>query len=149
MAAEGTIVRYIHPGNRLGVLLELNCETDFVAKGDAFQGLANELAMVAASCDAVCVSTDDMPADLLEKERQVGGLCVWGGGGWGAGRRGEACVAAACGPGATGRLLEWGRGTAGGHGARTGHQGGGSLLPCSAFLRAAGVSCFLSLALHA
>jgi translation elongation factor EF-Ts len=53
------------------VLLEVNCETDFVAKGDAFIRLANELAMVAASCDAVCVSIDEVPAEILAKEREV------------------------------------------------------------------------------
>jgi len=71
VAAEGAVVRYIHPGNRLGVLIEVNCETDFVAKGDAFNRLANELAMVAASCDAVCVSIEEVPAEILAKEREV------------------------------------------------------------------------------
>jgi elongation factor Ts len=71
VAAEGAIVRYIHPGSRLGVLLEVNCETDFVAAGEAFTSLANELAMVVASSEVVCVSVDDMPADLLAKEREV------------------------------------------------------------------------------
>jgi elongation factor Ts len=71
VAAEGAIVRYIHPGSRLGVLLEVNCETDFVAAGDAFTSMANELAMVVASSDVVCVSVDDMPGDLLAKEREV------------------------------------------------------------------------------
>ena len=73
MAAEGAVLRYIHPGNRLGVLIEVNCETDFVAKGDAFNRLANELAMVAASCDAVCVSIEEVPAEILAKEREVRG----------------------------------------------------------------------------
>lgn len=71
VAAEGAIVRYIHPGSRLGVLLEVNCETDFVAAGDAFTSLANELAMVVASSDVVCVSADEVPADVLAKEREV------------------------------------------------------------------------------
>lgn len=71
MAAEGAIVRYIHPGSRLGVLLEVNCETDFVAAGDVFTKLAGEIAMVVASSEVVCVSVDDMPGDLLAKEREV------------------------------------------------------------------------------
>jgi elongation factor Ts len=71
IAAEGAIVRYIHPGSRLGVLLEVNCETDFVAAGDVFTQLAGELAMVVASSEVVCVSVDDMPGDLLSREREV------------------------------------------------------------------------------
>ncbi|WIA30186.1 hypothetical protein OEZ86_000278 [Tetradesmus obliquus] len=71
VAAEGAIVRYIHPGSRLGVLLEVNCETDFVAAGDVFTKLAGEIAMVVASSEVVCVSVDDMPGDLLAKEREV------------------------------------------------------------------------------
>eukprot|EP00879_Flechtneria_rotunda_P012753 GHRR01013317.1.p1 GENE.GHRR01013317.1~~GHRR01013317.1.p1 ORF type:complete len:992 (+),score=471.36 GHRR01013317.1:234-3209(+) len=71
VAAEGAIVRYIHPGSRLGVLLEVNCETDFVAAGDKFTSLAGELAMVVASSEVVCVSVDDMPAEVLAKERKV------------------------------------------------------------------------------
>eukprot|EP00775_Hariotina_reticulata_P010909 gene10909-11063_t len=71
VAAEGAIVRYIHPGSRLGVLLEVNCETDFVAAGDVFTALANELAMIVASSECACVSVEDMPADLLAKEREV------------------------------------------------------------------------------
>ncbi|KAL6765694.1 polyprotein of PSRP-7 and EF-Ts, imported to chloroplast [Haematococcus lacustris] len=72
VAAEGAIAAYIHPGSRLGVLLEVNCETDFVAAGDKFQSLVSELGMVAASCpDVVCVSADEVPAEVLAKEREV------------------------------------------------------------------------------
>jgi elongation factor Ts len=71
VATEGAVARYIHPGSRLGVLLEVNCETDFVAASEQFQGLVSELGMIVASTDVACVSADDMPADLLEKERQV------------------------------------------------------------------------------
>jgi elongation factor Ts len=53
------------------VLLEVNCETDFVAAGDVFTQLAGELAMVVASSEVVCVSVDDMPGDILAKEREV------------------------------------------------------------------------------
>jgi hypothetical protein len=72
VATEGAVARYIHPGSRLGVLLEVNCETDFVAASEAFQSLVGEIGMIVASTDVVCVSADDMPGDLLEKERQVG-----------------------------------------------------------------------------
>ncbi|KAI8466751.1 MAG: hypothetical protein J3K34DRAFT_53980 [Monoraphidium minutum] len=71
VATEGAVARYIHPGSRLGVLLEVNCETDFVAASEQFQNLVSELGMIVASTDVVCVSADDMPGDLLEKERQV------------------------------------------------------------------------------
>eukprot|EP00877_Chromochloris_zofingiensis_P012636 jgi/Chrzof1/7626/Cz02g30210.t1 len=71
LAAEGVIARYIHPGSRLGVLLEVNCETDFVAASDQFQQLVGEIAMVVASSDAVCISAEDVPAELLAKEREV------------------------------------------------------------------------------
>ncbi|GBF93469.1 elongation factor Ts [Raphidocelis subcapitata] len=70
-ATEGAVARYIHPGSRLGVLLEVNCETDFVAASEQFQSLVGELGMIVASTDVVCVSAEDMPGDLLEKERQV------------------------------------------------------------------------------
>ncbi|KIY92799.1 elongation factor Ts [Monoraphidium neglectum] len=75
VATEGAVARYIHPGSRLGVLLEVNCETDFVAASEQFQSLVSELGMIVASTDVVCVSVDDMPGDLLEKERQVGAVC--------------------------------------------------------------------------
>ena len=58
------------------MLLEVNCETDFVASGEAFQSLVGELGMIVASTDVVCVAAEDMPGDLLEKERQVGGATL-------------------------------------------------------------------------
>ena len=72
VAAEGVVAKYIHAGSRIGVLLEVNCETDFVAKSDKFQSLVQELGMIlAASPDVIVVNPDDVPAEVLEKERAV------------------------------------------------------------------------------
>ena len=68
-AREGVIASYIHHGARLGVLLELNCETDFVARTDDFQALARELAMQVAGLGPRWVSRDDVPADVLAAQR--------------------------------------------------------------------------------
>jgi elongation factor Ts len=68
-AREGVIASYIHHGARLGVLLELNCETDFVARTEDFQGLARELAMQVAGLGPQWVSRDDVPAEVLEAQR--------------------------------------------------------------------------------
>ena len=68
-AREGVIASYIHHGARLGVLLELNCETDFVARTDDFQQLARELAMQVAGLGPLYVSRDDVPADVLDAQR--------------------------------------------------------------------------------
>ncbi|GAB5369605.1 hypothetical protein AAMO2058_001419500 [Amorphochlora amoebiformis] len=71
-AAEGLVVEYIHPGSRMGVLLELNCETDFVARGEKFQELANNLAMqVAANPDVQYVSLSDANPEDREKEFEI------------------------------------------------------------------------------
>lgn len=69
-AREGVITSYIHQGARLGVLLELNCETDFVARTDDFQQLARELAMQVAGHAPLYVSRDDIPAEDLEEQRR-------------------------------------------------------------------------------
>ncbi|MEC7382677.1 MAG: translation elongation factor Ts [Cyanobacteriota bacterium] len=72
IAAEGAIGTYIHTGARVGVLLELNCETDFVARGDLFQGLLKDVAMQVAACPNVeYVSTEEIPVDVVEKERSI------------------------------------------------------------------------------
>jgi elongation factor Ts len=68
-AREGVISSYIHHGARLGVLLELNCETDFVARTDDFQQLARELAMQVAGLSPSWVSRDDVPAAVLADKR--------------------------------------------------------------------------------
>mmetsp|Transcript_11049 Transcript_11049/g.17811 ORF Transcript_11049/g.17811 Transcript_11049/m.17811 type:complete len:319 (-) Transcript_11049:1158-2114(-) len=71
-AAEGLVVEYIHPGSRMGVLLELNCETDFVARGEKFTELANNLAMqVAANPDVEYVSVDEIDPEVREREIQI------------------------------------------------------------------------------
>jgi elongation factor Ts len=70
-AREGVVTSYIHHGGRLGVLLELNCETDFVARTDDFQQLARELAMQVAGLGPLYVSRDDVPADALDEKRRA------------------------------------------------------------------------------
>jgi elongation factor Ts len=68
---NGVIVSYIHPGDRIGVLLELNCETDFVARTDEFKNLAKELAMQVAACAPRWVSKDDVPKEVIEQEKEI------------------------------------------------------------------------------
>ncbi|HET8571887.1 MAG TPA: translation elongation factor Ts [Candidatus Limnocylindria bacterium] len=68
-AREGIVTSYIHHGSRLGVLLELNCETDFVARTDDFQQLARDLAMQVAGLAPLYVSRDDVPADVIAAQR--------------------------------------------------------------------------------
>jgi elongation factor Ts len=71
-AAEGSVGSYIHTGARVGVLVEVNCETDFVARGDAFQELVRNVAMQIAACPNVeFVTTDDIPADVKERETSI------------------------------------------------------------------------------
>ena len=70
VAREGVIASYIHHGARLGVLLELNCETDFVARTDDFQQLARELAMQVAGLAPTWVSRGDVPAEVLDEQRR-------------------------------------------------------------------------------
>jgi len=71
VAREGVVASYIHHGSRLGVLLELNCETDFVARTDDFQQLAREIAMQIAGMAPRYVSRDDVPADVVEEQTRV------------------------------------------------------------------------------
>jgi elongation factor Ts len=70
-AKDGVVHAYIHPGSKLGVLLEVDCETDFVAKTDAFQELARDLAMQVAATNPSYVAREDVPATVLEKEREI------------------------------------------------------------------------------
>jgi len=70
-AKDGVVHAYIHPGSRLGVLIEVNCETDFVAKTDAFQELVKDLAMQVAAASPSYVAREDVPGDVLEKERDI------------------------------------------------------------------------------
>lgn len=68
---EGIIEAYIHPGARLGVLLELNCETDFVAKTDDFKRLARDIAMQIAASNPISTSREDIPEEILEREKSI------------------------------------------------------------------------------
>ena len=68
---EGVIYAYIHPGSQLGVLLEVNCETDFVARTEEFQALVKEIAMHIAAAAPRWVRPEDVPAEILEKEREI------------------------------------------------------------------------------
>jgi elongation factor Ts len=69
--SEGLIGHYIHMGGKLGVLVEVNCESDFVARTDDFQGLAKELAMHIAAANPTYVRRDEVPADVLAREREI------------------------------------------------------------------------------
>ena len=70
-ANEGTIGTYIHPGGKLGVLVELNCETDFVARTDDFQELVHDVAMHIAAADPQFIRKEDITEEALDKEKQV------------------------------------------------------------------------------
>ncbi|MBW4491140.1 MAG: translation elongation factor Ts [Trichocoleus desertorum ATA4-8-CV12] len=72
VAAEGLVGQYIHTGGRVGVLVEVNCETDFVARGETFQTLVRNVAMQIAACPNVeYVKVSDIPADIAEKEKSI------------------------------------------------------------------------------
>lgn len=72
LATEGMVESYIHTGSRVGVLLELNCETDFVARRDEFRALARNIAMQIAACPNVeYVSVADIPSEIAEKEKAI------------------------------------------------------------------------------
>ncbi len=72
IATEGLIESYIHAGSRIGVLLELNCETDFVARHDEFRSLAKNLAMQIVACpDVEYISTLDIPQEIIDKEKRI------------------------------------------------------------------------------
>ena len=70
-AEEGLIVSYIHPGSRVGTLVELNCETDFVARTEQFQNLAKEIAMQVAAAKPKYVKPEDVPAKDIEAEKAI------------------------------------------------------------------------------
>jgi elongation factor Ts len=71
VASEGSVVSYIHAGGKLGVLVEVNCETDFVAKNPEFQTLAKEIAMQIAAANPRCVRREELAPELIEQERQI------------------------------------------------------------------------------
>jgi elongation factor Ts len=70
-AKEGLVTSYIHAGGKVGVLLELNCETDFVARNDEFKKLANEIAMHIAAANPAYISREEVPEDVIESEKQI------------------------------------------------------------------------------
>jgi len=70
-ASEGLIYAYIHPGSKLGVLLELSCETDFVARNEKFEELAKKIAMHIAAADPLALQEEDLDSKLVENEKEI------------------------------------------------------------------------------
>ncbi|MEO8846219.1 MAG: translation elongation factor Ts [Kofleriaceae bacterium] len=70
-ATEGAVVSYIHAGGRIGVLVEINCETDFVARNEDFQGFTRDVAMQIAAMAPLFVSKDEVSEDVIAREREV------------------------------------------------------------------------------
>ncbi|MFQ5432025.1 MAG: translation elongation factor Ts [Nitrospinota bacterium] len=70
-ATEGIISSYIHSGGKIGVLLEINCETDFVARNEVFQNLVKDIAMHIAAVNPSYISPEDVPAEEVEKEKEI------------------------------------------------------------------------------
>ena len=68
---EGLVAAYIHPGNRIGVLLEINCETDFVARNEEFQSFVKDVALQIAAASPSYVKRADVPAAVIEKEKAI------------------------------------------------------------------------------
>ncbi|MFI5353832.1 MAG: translation elongation factor Ts [Candidatus Binatales bacterium] len=71
VASEGTVGTYIHAGGKLGVLVEVNCESDFVAKTPEFQTLVKEIAMQIAAANPRCLRREDLPPEVISQERQI------------------------------------------------------------------------------
>jgi elongation factor Ts len=71
VATQGRVVSYLHHNGQVGALVELNCETDFVARTEDFHQLARDIALHVASADPLGVSPEDVPAELLERERRI------------------------------------------------------------------------------
>ena len=70
-ASQGVVVSYIHHNSQVGVLVELNCETDFVARTEDFKALAREIALHIASADPLAVTADEIPAEVVDRERRI------------------------------------------------------------------------------
>ena len=70
-ARDGAVVSYIHPGGKIGVLVEVNCETDFVARTDDFQRLVKDVAMQVAAANPIYVTRAEVPGAVVEKEREI------------------------------------------------------------------------------
>ncbi len=71
IATEGVVETYIHGGGKIGVMVELNCETDFVAKTDEFKELAKDIAMHIAAAKPEYLNSDEVPAEILEQEKEI------------------------------------------------------------------------------
>ena len=70
-AKEGLIYSYIHPGSKIGVMIEINCETDFVARNEEFPALAKDLTLQIAAANPTYVKREDVPAEIIEREKSV------------------------------------------------------------------------------
>ena len=70
-AKDGTVASYIHMGGKIGVMVEVNCETDFVAKTEDFQSMARDIAMHVAASNPLFVRTDEIPVETLEREKSI------------------------------------------------------------------------------
>ncbi len=70
-AKDGKVVSYIHAGGKIGVLVEINCETDFVANTDDFNNLCKDVAMQIAASEPLYVSKEDVPQDVIDKEKEI------------------------------------------------------------------------------
>lgn len=71
ITSEGVITTYIHPGDKLGVMIEIACETDFVARTDEFKTFARNIAMHVAAVNPICVTREEVDADVVAKERDI------------------------------------------------------------------------------
>ncbi len=70
-ASQGLVASYIHSNNKVGVLIEVACESDFVAKNDDFKAFVRDLCMHIAAAAPICIKREEVPADLIEKEREI------------------------------------------------------------------------------
>ncbi|MBE5782483.1 MAG: translation elongation factor Ts [Clostridiales bacterium] len=71
VAAEGAVESYIHMGGKIGVLVEINCETDFVANTDTFKNLCHDIALQIAAANPLYINKEDVPAEVLEQEKEI------------------------------------------------------------------------------
>ena len=69
--AEGVVATYVHPGDKLAVLVEINCETDFVARTDQFKAFARDVAMHVAATNPLCIKREEVDSSILTKEREI------------------------------------------------------------------------------
>jgi elongation factor Ts len=78
VASDGLVEAYIHMGGKVGVLIEVNCETDFVAKTDDFKALVRDIAMHIAATSPTCVRREDVPAEVIQKEKEIAASQITG-----------------------------------------------------------------------